>query len=381
MRHATGSRKSNMASPKPEELLLSRLENRFGLKGQPLSWFRSYLTDRSYCVVYQGKTSCRIDLPCSVPQGSVLGPLLFVLYTADLASTFGVNLHAYADDTQLYLHGSILDTQTSAATLERCIENFGLWMSANRLKLNADKTELLWIGTKNMLGKLTDHGPALSVGSDVINPSSSVRLLGVTISPDLQLDKHLMAISAKCFFQLRQLRCVRRSLDEDSAATLVHAFVTSRIDYCNCLLAGAPRVLTDKLQRILNAAARVVTNTGKFEHGLSQLMHHKLHWLDVTERIKFRLGVTVFKSLHGLAPPYLADLCKPVTTSAGRSRLRSAASGTLCVPRVKLATYGTRAFAVAGPSFWNTLPDYLRNPALTLPVFKQQLKTFLFASY
>jgi hypothetical protein len=106
-----------------------------------------------------------------------------------------------------------------------------------------------------------------------------------------------------------------------------------------------------------------------------------MHWLDITERIKFRLAVTVFKSLHGLALRYLADLCKPVTTSAGRSRLRSAASGTLSVPRVKLATYGTRAFAVAGPSFWNTLPDYLRNPALTLPAFKQQLKTFLFASY
>jgi hypothetical protein len=110
-------------------------------------------------------------------------------------------------------------------------------------------------------------------------------------------------------------------------------------------------------------------------------MHYKLHWLDITERIKFRLGVTVFKSLHGLAPRYLADLCKPVMTSAGCSRLSSAASGMFCVPRVKLATYGTRAFAVAGPSFWNTLPDYLRNPALTLPVFKQQLKTFLFVSY
>ena len=138
--------------------------------------------------------------------------------------------------------------------------------------------------------------------------------------------------------------------------------------------------MTDKLQRFLNATARVVTNTGEFEHGLSQLMYHKLHWLVLTECIKFRLGVTVFKSLHGLAPRYLTDLSKPVATSAERSRLRSAASGTSCVPRAKLATYGTRASAVAGPSFWNTLPDYLRNPALKLPVFKQQLKTLLFAS-
>ena len=88
---------------------------------------------------------------------------------------------------------------------------------------------------------------------------------------------------------MRRVRRVRRSLDSESAATLVHAFVTSRIDYCNVLLAGAPKATTDKLQRPLNAAARLVSDTKKFDRGLTQLMHVDLHWLDVPERVKYKL--------------------------------------------------------------------------------------------
>ena len=105
---------------------------------------------------------------------------------------------------------------------------------------------------------------------------------------------------------------MRRSLDRDSAATLVHAFVTSRIDYDNALLANAPKMRTEKLQRVLNAAARVITGTQKFDSGLSHILHHDLHWLDVPQRVIFKLCVTVFKRLHGLAPKYLAELCVPV---------------------------------------------------------------------
>ena len=131
--------------------------------------------------------------------------------------------------------------------------------------------------------------------------------------------------SAQCFFQLRQLRRVRRSLDSESAATLVHAFVTSRIDYGNALFANATKSTTDKLQRVLNAAARVISGTLKFDRGLSRIIRDDLHCLNVPQRVTFKVCMTVYKCLHGLAPPYLAELC------AG-CRRRGAPSAPFCEP-------------------------------------------------
>ena len=106
----------------------------------------------------------------------------------------------------------------------------------------------------------------------------------------LQICRWISTVCAKCFFfQLRQLRWVRRTLDDDSIAILVHTFVTSRIDYYISLLAGAPKTSTDKLQRVINAAARIISNTRKFDRGLTPLRRDVLHWLDVTDRITFRL--------------------------------------------------------------------------------------------
>ena len=138
-----------------------------------------------------------------------------------------------------------------------------------------------------------------------------VRLLRVIISADLSLDRHVSVVSSSSFYWLRQLRQVRRSLDDESAAILVHAFVTSRVDYCNLLLAGAP-----KLQQVMNAAAQVVSGTKKYEHGLTHLLHFELHWLDVADRVTYKLGVTVYKCLHGQAPDYLSELCSCCWTTA-----------------------------------------------------------------
>ena len=128
--------------------------------------------------------------------------------------------------------------------------------------------------------------------------------------------------------------------------TLVHAFITSRVDYCNTLLAGAPKVTTDKLQRVLNAAARVLTGTHEFDRGLLRLLHTELHCLDIPERVTRKLGVIMFSCQHGRAPQYLIDYCLPVFDVASRSASRPLP----VVPHHRLSTYGRRAFAVAGPT-------------------------------
>ena len=188
------------------------------------------------------------------------------------------------------------------------------------------------------------------------------------------------AASATCLYYLRQLRRNRRSLDADSAATLVHAFVTSRVDSCNAILAAAPKT-TDRPQRVLNAAVQIVSDTNKFDQGLSRLMHQELHWLDIPEPVNYKLGVLTHRCLLGKAPVYLSNCCIPVSQVASRRHLRSAARHQLTVSRHRLSTYGRRAFAVAGPTMFNTLPDNLRDPAVSTSTFRQSLKTHLFSAY
>ena len=124
--------------------------------------------------------------------------------------------------------------------LKKCIIDVGRWMSANRLKLNTDKTELLWTGSKHSISQLHGHGPSIPLGASTIPACDHVRLLGVIILADLSLDCHVSVVSSASFYWLWQLRRVRWSLDDESAAILIHAFIISRVDYCNLLLAGAP---------------------------------------------------------------------------------------------------------------------------------------------
>ena len=200
----------------------------------------------------------------------------------------------------------------------------------------------------------------------------------MTFTPELRLEKHVTMVTAKCFFQLRQLRRIRRSVDDESVKTLVHLFVTSRVDYCIGLLANAPKIWTDKLQRVMNAAARIITHTRKFDRGLSHILRDELHWLDIASRIKFRLCVMVYRCLHGLAPVYLSELCRPTAEIEGRRHLRSAARGLFDLPRFNLSSYGKRAFSYAAPAMWNSLPADLRDSSLSLDTFRRRLKTFLF---
>jgi len=156
----------------------------------------------------------------------------------------------------------------------------------------------------------------------------------------------------------------------------IHGLITATLCF-----AGAHGTVTDKLQCVLNAAARVVTGTWKFDRGLGQILHDELHWLDVPDRVFLKLAVTVHRCLNGCAPPYLSDYCVPAAGVDTRQHLRSANRQLLAVPRYRLNTYGRRAFSATGPKVWTSLPGFIRDPTIRADCFRRLLKIYLFARY
>ena len=157
----------------------------------------------------------------------------------------------------------------------------------------------------------------------------------------------------------------------DDAKTLIHAFVFSRLDYCNALFSGLPKKTTDRLQLVQNAAARVLTKTKLREHITPVLA--SLHWLPVVFRIDFKVLLLVYKALNGLAPPYLGDCLERYVPERP---LRSSNADLLVVPKMNYRKYGEAAFTFYGPKAWNELPLHLKRAA-SVESFKTQLKTYL----
>ena len=131
---------------------------------------------------------------------------------------------------------------------------------------------------------------------------------------------------------------------------------------------------------MLNAAARVVTGTRKLDRGLSQLLHSELHWLDIPQRVQYKLGVTVHRCLQNKAPRYLMDCCTRTSDVSSRQRLRSANRHQLMVPPHRRSTFGRQAFSVADPMKWNSLQDSLRDPARSTDGFRSALNIHFFST-
>ena len=246
-------------------------------------------------------------------------------------------------------------------------------MASNRLRLNASKTECMWCATTRRQ-HLLDLAP-IELNGSAISPSTSVRDLGVLLSPDMSMNGHVNKVVSECFYKLRQIKTCRRSLPIPVAISLVNCFIVSKVDYCNALLANQPELVVGRLQSVLNAAARLIYGLRKFDH-ISETIRDKLHWLRVRQRIDFKLCLIVYKSVHGLAPEYINTMLQPVNSVEARQRLRSATDGDLIVPAAKTA-FGKRAFSIAATKKWNSLPPVIRASA-SVGAFKRVLKTHLF---
>ena len=350
-------------------ILLHRLEHWVGFTGIVINWLKSYLQQRSFFVTIGSHISSQMPLNCGVPQGSILGPLLFNLYMLPLGHIImnnSIHYHCYADDTQLYLSMSPTD-YTPLESLYHCVDQIKNWMSHNFLQLNTDKTEVIIFGKKEERQKI-----ATVLETKGLKTKDTVKNLGVLIDSDLSFISHIKAIAKSAFYHVKNVSKFRSLMLKHDLEKIIHAFIFSKVDYCNSLFTGLPKKTIKQLQLIQNAAARGLTKTRKFDH-ITPILR-SLHWLPVSYRIDFKALLLVFKSLNGMGPTYLLDMFQ---LYAPNRSLRSTEKNLLVMPRVKTKC-GEAAFSFYAAKLWNHLPDNIKN-APSVDSFKSRLKTKLFA--
>ena len=225
-------------------LLLQKLQSVIGIQGTALSWFQSYLGKRSQQISINGTLSRKFYLQCGIPQGSCLEPLLFTIYLSKLFEILKHHLptaHAFMDDSQLYLSFSpaISTNQADAiSAIETCIHDIRQWMLEDKLMLNDDKTEVLLIGTLKQLAKTSIE--SIKVGEVDVKLINTAHNLGIWFNNNLTMNTDINKASGSAFFYLYYIKRTRKYLTSKSAAALVHAFITCRVDFYNSLYYGPP---------------------------------------------------------------------------------------------------------------------------------------------
>jgi len=204
-------------------------------------------------------------------------------------------------------------------------------MRSNQLHLNTAKTEFLWSTTSRRLRQLPQL--PLRVGSDHTSPASAVRDLGIYIDSDVSMRSHVAKTVSACYSVLRQLWTIRRSVTRSVLQSQVSSLVLSRLDYGNSTLDGVSSYLLSRLQSVMNAAARLIFSSSRFQHITPLLC--QLHWLKASERLALKQSVLVYKCLHGSAPAYLTDELCQVADVEARQRPRSSSSSSLIVSRTR----------------------------------------------
>ena len=365
--------------------LLHRLQHTFGLSGYVISWIRSYLTNRTSFVKIDSSSSPNTTICTGVPQGSVLGPLLFVLFISPVASVINpdlsntsniVSFHQYADDTQLYIGTNMSTLAHQVASIESCTQRVHNWLLNNGLHLNPSKSEAIafFNPRSKPLESLAESITSISVAGSPIKLQPSIKNLGVYLDSKMSFDKQVSETCKASYFHIRALRHIRSSLTNEACKTIAAAIVGSRLDYCNSLLAGTSLSNLARLQLVQNTLARFVTEKSRFCRITPVLSD--LHWLPVRHRIDFKIATITFKVLQFQQPSYLAAHNPRYVPTRS---LRSSSSLSICVPTRKTTMAKSKSFSSVASYFWNKLPCHLLSIS-TLPAVRKRLKHHLFSS-
>lgn len=350
--------------------LLHILENDIGIKGMALLWFKSFLVGRTQRVKIENSLSDILQVLFGVPQGSVLGPVLFNIYASSLSSIIkscGFDTSGYADDNNAYKSFSLsFQFQVITKKLPDLVDEINEWMNLYFLKMNPDKTEIIMFLPQSLKNVNTIKGSIFSNGT-CIRFSDVVRNLGFTLDKHLNMDNHVNTVVSHCYKLLSDIGKIKNLLSNKQIEMLVHAVISSRLDYCNSLLFGINKITINKYQKVQNAAARLVSNRRKRDSVRDVLI--TLHWLRVEERIIFKLLVLIYKSLNDMSPVCIADMID--VNDVDRC---------LLAYKNYQSSYARKSFSYIAPKLWNNLPNQIRSSP-SLNNFKSQTKYLLFNNF
>ena len=333
------------------DILLKKLDL-YGLEKSDLNLLKSYLTNRTQMCFVNGTLSSQKLITCGVPQGSILGPLLLLIYINDSLQYSSARM--FAHNTTLTASGkSISELQF---TINHDLANVKQWLSANKLSLNLIKTEYLLIGSRHNINNISAV-PNVSVGDVSIKRVREIKALGVCIDEFLSRDKHIDKIAKKVSSGNGAIRKLKSCVDRNTLICAYNALILPHFDYGCEVWDTIGVTLSDRLQKLQNRAARVITGR-KNEHGQSELALNELNFKTLKERRTQFIASLMYKITHGLAPKKLIDIFQK-TLSSQNYNLRGSTTK-LYRPKSK-TEYLKKGFSYRGAKLWNGLSDEQRN--------------------
>ena len=352
------------------DILLAKMLH-YGIKGIEHDWFRSYLNNRKQFCNVNGISSEIQAIELGVPQGSCLGPLLFLLYINDLPFALK-KTHAtmYADDTTICYASDDMEELNAIVNAE--LASLNEWLCGNKLSLNVVKTQAMIIGSKQKLShikKSSSISPSFNVGYDDIEFVKETKYLGLMIDDNLKWDSQIKNIQTKISRALGLLKYAKRYIPTSTLNDMYKGIVEPHLNYCCSVWGSCGTTRLDKLQKLQNREARIVTNSD-FETSAAPLIH-ELGWSTVEALIHRETSTMAFKCLNNLAPEYLSGCFSKLSDCHNRS-LRNSKTD-LLLPRMRTSC-GQQSFAYRGAKVWNEL-DLESKLAPSIHCFKSSLKT------
>ena len=346
--------------------LLKKL-SAIGQNGVALQWFKNYLSDRRIVTMVNDTLSDEKVLTHGVPQGSLLGPLLFVIFINDLSSVFrSCHVHLYADDTVIYYSDKNVNVIESVLNTE--LQALDKWMSHNKLLVNYDKTVSMLLGTRHMLSKCDALN--LKIRDIRIDKVKNTKYLGINIDNELKWDVHIENMCQKLSKLIGFLGRLRHVINESSLNTIYKTVILPHFDYGDVVWQSASKSSLFSLQKLQNRAGRIIMKVNPFSHVSNQHVHEKLMWKSLEYRYTKHLCTMVYKILNNLTPNYMTA---NITFKMSDYALRSNQNLNLPKPKTNNCK---RTFFYRAVSCYNQLPIEIRNAA-TLRSFKILLNDHL----